>query len=79
MKVSELITELLKLDQDKEIKGIEDTGHYEYVPETTKDIYITEYKNTIDDRYQRSFVGDCGEDKDFYIISGEDYDITKRD
>ena len=79
MTVKELIEQLQKLEQDKEIKLIENAGTYEYIPTTSCIAYVYEYKNTLHSKYGYETVSDFSNNKDFYILSGEDYEFKEKE
>jgi len=85
MKVKELIQLLSTLDQEKEIKGVSVSG-YEYEEQTSTEFYVKEYEKMINhcrneknnESWTYADVDDDGENKDFYLLSGNDYDYPKR-
>lgn len=85
MKVKELIELLNKLDQEKEIKCVSGSG-YEYEEQTSKEFYVKEYEKMINhchnsktnESWTYADVDDDGQNKDFYLLSGNDYDYPKR-
>lgn len=71
MKVKDLIIELQKLDQEKEIKVVK-AGGYEYEEWTEEDIEIVKYEDTKRETVTKGKyyypVDDCTTNKDFYLL-----------